>query len=562
MSRKVRAGATVVLLQLRVAAEDLDEHSQPATPDAAVVGRRHRRLRPRRQRRRHRVGQPACRRLRRTLVGGQPPPRHRRRPACLPVGRALARRARTGRDLHAGRRRARADCAAGRDRLPCRRRPQQWHGRRRRRRRQPAPGHARRRAAPHAAHPRPQLCRPAGAFTRPERQLRAGGGAAGPARLRRPVRRPGHCRTRLGERKAYRLFLLRVAGRRQRRRLRRPARLPGGRRRHRRHPAVCGKRAAGEKVHVGSARRRPRQADTGRQGRPQPGSFARRLQPHRRAGRRRPCGRRRAAARRHVASEHHRRVVRRRQPAGTCEIRGARKRPAPGHSHQRRRPRGDGHRRHGGRRRHARRTGHRHDRTIGRRPAGELVARQPGRHHRRCPRRALHGCLAHPAGGARGRRRAADSCAHCHRRQRRHRGGAATADRGQRASRVLLLDGRRQRGGGARAVRPHRRGLVCHPGSGRQRPSATVRLSPQSATADAGAGRQRGGGAGPRRRARPDRCAADRTGGRRRHQGLAGPVRHPGGRHPAGGRWTRCHRGGARDRLPGGPETGVARCHP
>jgi hypothetical protein len=46
-------------------------------------------------------------------------------------------------------------------------------------------------AAAPVAHPRTELRRPAGAGTGPERQFRAGGRAAGAARLRRAVGRPG-----------------------------------------------------------------------------------------------------------------------------------------------------------------------------------------------------------------------------------------------------------------------------------------------------------------------------------------------------------------------------------
>ena len=139
-------------------------------------------------------------------------------------------------------------------------------------------------------------------------------------------------------------------------------------------------------VHVGGARRRAHQADRRGQGgtaraRGQGGAHA-----HRCAGRLR-CGLRRGVPpRRAAAGERSRRTVRRGRDAGAVE---AVSRAAACDPHQRRRHRRAGGRSAGRSRRHA---GGISSDTLGRARCGDaadLVARQPGRHHRRCRCRAL-----------------------------------------------------------------------------------------------------------------------------------------------------------------------------
>lgn len=407
--------ASTGLGRLAATGRSIHEHPQPESPVRARVRGRARRFRPCGQRRRHCVEQPRRRRFPRAAVAREPAPCPGWRAAGMAQRRRPAGRTGAGRDLHTGRYRTRADTRTRRGRLPRRHRHQRRPGRPRDRRRSGAklaPGHARRRPTVAAAHPRAELRRPAGAGHRPERQLRARRGAPRAAGLRGAVRRPGHRRARLGGGPPHRLFLFRLAGRRQRHRFRRPARLAGRRCGHRCHPAVRRERAPGPQVHERGARSGARQAHPDRQVGPRRRRGARRLQSYRRAGRIRPGIRRSHPPRRHAEGLHDGRAVRRGRDPGPHPASTWR---TAGHPHQRRRAGRDGDRRPARRGRRAGPARTRYRGTPGRRPAPAVVARQPGRHRRRCPCRTISPRAVRAAGCARGRRGAADPCADRHR---------------------------------------------------------------------------------------------------------------------------------------------------
>ncbi len=177
---------------------------------------------------------------------------------------------------------------------------------------------------------------------RPQRLLRAGGGEEGRRRLRRAVRRDADDDPGLGERARHRLFASGLAGRHDRCRFRRHARLSRHRSEHPFHPALYRDHHPCAQIHVGGARGGAAETRDRHQGRPprrcgQGGELA-----HRRHGRRR-CGlRRRLPARRHSAGEGSGRSVRRGRDAGDAGEAG--RRPAH-HRHQWRRARRAGDRR-------------------------------------------------------------------------------------------------------------------------------------------------------------------------------------------------------------------------
>ncbi len=112
-----------------------------------------------------------------------------------------------------------------------------------------------------AAHPRPELHRPAVAacglnasFAHTDAPRRQPG-------LRLAVGRAGHRGARLGQRARHRLFALRLARRACRRRLRRPARLPGQRRAARARSCSTSSRS---RRRASSCRRRARRRATSR----------------------------------------------------------------------------------------------------------------------------------------------------------------------------------------------------------------------------------------------------------------------------------------------------------
>ena len=103
---------------------------------------------------------------------------------------------------------------------------------------------------------------------------------------------------------AHRLLAHGVARRARRRRLRRPARLPGERRAHALDPALHRIDRGAAQVHVGGARGGAQQAGDRRQGRPRRQRRAGRRLAHRRARRLGHRLRRRDPPRRHAARRH------------------------------------------------------------------------------------------------------------------------------------------------------------------------------------------------------------------------------------------------------------------
>ena len=216
-------------------------------------------------------------------------------------------------------------------------------------------------------------------------------------------------------------------------------------------------------VHVGGARRRADQ--TGGRGQVRPPCAGRegRADPHRCARRCRRGLRRCVPPRRPVAGARSRRAVRRGRDART---RAAVFRQAPGHPHQWRRHRRACGRSAGRSRRHSRRHLTGDDEQARCRIAADLVAREPGRHRRRCRWRPLRRRVRGAA------RRPGERCHPGHER-------ADRADLGARRA----AGGRRGRASASQPIDPAEAG-VCGVGRQQRCGDADLRSRPHSQLRD------------------------------------------------------------------------------